>query len=74
MEKRITSGEHSHTYLLNWTTDESILNVRTRVSKSYKGEFSTHVEQILRDEKYLNSRKRLFVEPTKILELMLFPT
>ena len=22
VEKRITSGEHSHTYLLNWTTDE----------------------------------------------------
>ena len=65
VEKRITSGEHSHTYLLNWTTDEALLNVRTRVSKSYKGEFSTHVEQILRDERYLNSRKRLFVEPTK---------
>ena len=65
VEKRITSGEHSHTYLLNWTTDEALLNVRTRVSKSYKKEFSTNVEQILRDERYLNSRKRLFVEPTK---------
>ncbi len=65
VEKRITSGEHSHTYLLNWTTDEALLNVRTKVSKSFKGQFSTHVEEILRDQKYLNSRKRLFIEETK---------
>ena len=65
VEKRVTTSEHSHTYLLNWTTDEAMINVKTRISKSFKGEFSTHVEEILRDERYLNSRKRLFVEPTK---------
>lgn len=65
VEKRVTTSEHSHTYLLNWTTDEAMLNVKTRISKSFKGEFSFHIEEILRDERYLNSRKRLFVEPTK---------
>ena len=65
VEKRTSSGEHSHVYLLNWTTNEALLNIRTRVSQSFKGLFSEHVQSILRDKRYLNSKKPLFIEETK---------
>ena len=65
VEKRTASSEHSHIYLLNWTTDEALLNIRTRISQSFKGLFSEHVETILRDKRYLSSKKPLFVEETK---------
>ena len=50
---------------LHFCSPELLRNERTRISKSYEGTISQIVTNILSDEKYINSSKEIFVEPTK---------
>ena len=58
------SGENALIVSLNFTTQEAMRNQVTRVSQSYRGEPTEIVEKIMRDENYLDSTRKLFVEPT----------
>jgi hypothetical protein len=49
---------------VNFTTQESFRNQISRISQSYKGDPADIVEKILRDQNYLDSTRKLFVEPT----------
>ena len=50
---------------LHFCSPELLRNERTRISKSYEGTISQIVSRILTDEKYINTSKPLFIEPTK---------
>ena len=58
------SGENALIVSLNFTTQEAMRNQVTRISQSYRGEPTEIVEKIMRDENYLDSTRKLFVEPT----------
>ena len=71
--QRFTATEHTQVFRLEFVTPEAYSNVRTKVSQSYKGELSSIVKEIFRDENYLNSKKKLFIEPTRDIKTYVSP-
>ena len=57
-------GDSALLVSVNFTTQESFRNQISRISQSYKGDPADIVEKILRDQNYLDSTRKLFVEPT----------
>jgi len=51
-------------YTLHFASREFMRNLRTKVSQAYNGRLDMAVQKILRDEKYLDTRKRLKYEKT----------
>ena len=58
------AGDQALMVSLNFTTQESFRNQISKVSQSYKGDPAAIVDKILRDQNYLDSTRKLFVEPT----------
>ena len=58
------AGENALLISLNFTTQESFRNQVSKISQTYKGDPADIVEKILRDQNYLDSTRKLFVEPT----------
>lgn len=56
--------EREQSYRLHFTTQESIRNTRTRISRAYEGTPSEIVEKILRDPNTIASKKNIFLEDT----------
>jgi len=52
-------------YKIFFTSSEAYYNSFNRVSQAFSGPIEESVEKILREKDYLNSQKKLFVEPTK---------
>ena len=52
-------------YKIFFTSSEAYYNSFNRVSQAFTGPIEESVEKILRDTSYLNSKKKLYVEPTK---------
>jgi len=73
VQKRVHSGDRSQTVLLNFTTLENYKNIRTKISKSFKGEISTIVQEILSSENYLGSRKPLNIDITQNIRKFIIP-
>ena len=73
VEKRFTSSEREHVIVLNWTTVDHLKNVRTRISASFKGTISDIVQKIITDPNYLNSKKPIFVEPSRNIRKFVIP-
>ena len=67
------AGETALIYSLNFTTSESFRNQVSRVSQSYKGQPSTIVEKIVRDENYLASTRKLHLEETANHVKLVYP-
>jgi hypothetical protein len=70
---RVHQSDRSQTIILNFTTLESYKNIRTRVSKSFNGNISTIVQEILTSKKYLGSRKPINIEPTRNIKSYVMP-
>ena len=51
-------------YRIHFVSRESYRNSTTRISKAFVGPVENAVYQICQDEKYLDSRKRVYAEPT----------
>ena len=58
---------------VSFTSPEIIRNNRVRVSKSYTETINNIVENILRDERYINTAKELFIEPTSGIRKVVSP-
>jgi hypothetical protein len=71
--KRVHSSDRSQTVLLNFTTLENYKNIRTKISKSFKGEISTIVQEILSSENYLGSKKPLNIDITQNIRKFVIP-
>ena len=64
VDKRFQGANRAQIFLLSFTTLENYRNTRTKVSKYFKGNPSTISQSILQDEKYLATKKRLFIDHT----------
>ena len=51
-------------YTLHFASREFMRNLRTKVSQAYDGKCDRAVVDIMKDENYLDSKKKLHVEPT----------
>ena len=58
---------------LSFTTPEALKDKRTRVSKSYTDDISNIVVNVLKDERYINTNKNVFVEPTQGIRKVVSP-
>ena len=62
---RTTGGTgRTQLYRVHFISREAYKNNLTKISKAYAGPVENAVYEIVQDEKYLDSRKPLFVEPT----------
>ena len=57
-------GTKSELITLHFASPEMLRNLRTRVSKSYTNSIDKIVIDVLQNERYLNSKKKLFIEGT----------
>lgn len=57
--------EKEQVYTLHFVTKETLRNARTRLKKSYTGTTSDIVSKILKDPNGINTKKPIFIEPTK---------
>ena len=73
IEKRFSSSEREHIILMNWTTLDHLKSVRTKISASFKGTISDIVQKIIKDSNYLDSKKPLFIEPSKNIRKFVIP-
>ena len=60
--KRLASGVQGYT--LEFASQELVRNQRLKVTQSLTGSWSDLVEQMLRDDKYLNTTKNILIERT----------
>ena len=61
------------TYDIYFCSRESYFNTFRKVSKAYSGQVEVGVNDIFKNTRYLNSRKDLYVEPTKHYNKMVMP-
>ncbi len=66
-------SQTSEIFEIHLTTPEFMKNNRTRVSKSYTGTIDEIIEDVLRNELFVNSRKPLFIEPTSGIRKIISP-
>tara|TARA_Y100000114_G_C11755634_1_gene326715 strand:- start:473 stop:1984 length:1512 start_codon:yes stop_codon:yes gene_type:complete len=72
MGSRIHDGG-SDVVELKLCSPELLRNERTRVSKAFEGTVSETVLSILQDEKYINTKKDIFIEPSVGVRKILSP-
>ena len=65
METRFHTTDRMQSLVLNFTTPEHYKNIRTKISKSFKGTISEIVQKILSDTSFLGTNKGLNIEKTK---------
>ena len=73
VEKRFSSSDREHIILMNWTTLDHLKSARTKISTSFKGTISDTVQKIIKGSNYLNSKKPLFLEPSKNIRKFVIP-
>ena len=73
IEKRFSSSDREHIILMNWTTLDHLKSARTKISASFKGTISDIVKKIIKDSNYLDSKKPLFIEPSKNIRKFVIP-
>ena len=70
---RTSASVSSQLMTLSFTTPEALKDKRTRVSKSYTDDISNIVVNVLKDERYINTNKNVFVEPTQGIRKVVSP-
>jgi hypothetical protein len=60
-------------YELSLVSPEFLLNHRRRISKSYEGTISTMVKDALTNSLYIQTEKKVFIEPTKGVRKIVSP-
>ena len=62
---RNPSGNREHSYNINFTSLEGFRNIRTKVSKSFKGSIAQMVAEIMKDGDMLGTPKAVNIDPTQ---------
>ena len=70
---RTSASVSSQLMTLSFTTPEALRDKRTRVSKSYTDDISNIVGNVLKDERYINTNKNVFIEPTQGVRKVVSP-
>ena len=68
-----TGNSRGQFYDIYFCSQEMYFDSITRVSKAYKGPIEDGLEDIFRNKNYLNSKKKLFFEPTKTNTKLVIP-
>lgn len=72
IDKRIMA-DSAEAIVLHFTSPEMMRNSRTRVSKSYTNSIDKIVKDVLQNERYINSKKDLYIEGTIGVRKMIAP-
>ena len=72
IDKRIMA-DSAEAIVLHFTSPEMMRNNRTRVSKSYTNSIDKIVKDVLQNERYINSKKDLYIEGTIGVRKMIAP-
>jgi len=72
IKKRVSDGQ-MQVLELQFTSPEMLKSNRTRISKSYTNTVDNIAEDILTNERYLDTKKDLFIEPTSGIRRMVVP-
>ena len=59
---RTHQSDRAQSLIINFTTLENYKNIRTKVSKSFKKTISEAVQEILLGEKFLKTKKSIYIE------------
>ena len=70
---REDANKNSQLLQVSFTSPEIIRDKRVRVSKSYTESIDKIVENILREERYINTPKKLDIEPTSGIRKVISP-
>ena len=73
IDKRIM-GDGAEAIVLHFASPEMLRNSRTRVSKSYTNSIDKIVIDVLQNERYINSKKDLFIEGTVGVRKLIAPS
>ena len=71
--KRFHTTDRAQTLLLNFTSLENYKDVRTKISQSFKGTISSIVQEILKSENYLGTKKPINIDITKNIRTFVSP-
>ena len=70
---RVDANKNSQLINVSFTSPEMLIDKRVRVSKSYTDTIDGIVTSILRDKRYINTLKELYVEPTAGIRKVVCP-
>jgi len=73
VEKRFQSTDREQVLIVNWTTLEHYKNLRTKISRSFDGNISTIVAEMLTSDNFLGSKKPLHIDQTKNIRKFVIP-
>ena len=73
VNQKVTGANNAQIVTLSFCSPELLRSNRTRVSKSYTDTIDKTIENVVRDIRYLNSKKRLFIEPTSGIRKVISP-
>ena len=62
--ERVDVSNNAQAFTLSFCSPELLRSNRTKISKSYTDTIDIIVESVLRDSRYINTRKKLFLETT----------
>ena len=66
-------NQNTTSYMLHFASREFMRNLRTKVSQAYDGTYDRAVINIMKDEDYLDSRKKLSIEGTGNKDKIVIP-
>ena len=70
---RVDANKNTQLINVSFTSPEMLIDKRVRVSKSYTDTIDGIVTSILRDKRYINTLKELYVEPTAGIRKVVCP-
>ena len=73
VKKRTHSSDRAQTLLVDFTTHDNFKNRQIKISKSFKGQISDIVQEIIKSSNYLGSHKYLSIDPTLNVRKFVIP-
>ena len=70
---KMDASKNSQVLTLNFITPEIIRNNRIRVSKAYTDTISNIIQDILQDPRYINTKKKVFIQETAGIRKVVSP-
>ena len=70
---RENAANDAQIFTLSFCSPEFLRNSRTKISKSYTDNIDKTVENILRDSRFINTKKKLFLETTSGIRKVIAP-
>ena len=70
---KLDSSKNAQVLTLNFVTPEIIRDKRVRVSKSYTDTISNIIQDVLKDPRYINTKKKIFIQETSGIRKVVSP-